>query len=269
MEVRYIPPLDAALLTSPAPEGPPVVLERTDIGLPTKYNTFSSEGTQMVQAHMPCRAAFDPAHDWANALIRALDLQGHILNAAGNCFDSNGNFAGFVGWAGPTPGTDSLGACTDAPVHHSDAAAQGGPVDTSSVPTRDGGTISPILLHIRGKRLRPQTFEGDIKRLYDRLISEGADIGAACILRFIIFENGVTFNALVAPIATPELLRASSGAARMWGLLLQTTETTEGKQKYRCLLCPLESRVEYTHSRDAVRHFNRDHFGFSFPCEYW
>ena len=37
-----------------------------------------------------------------------------------------------------------------------------------------------------------QTFEGDVKRFYDRLICEGADIGVACVLRFITFENGVS-----------------------------------------------------------------------------
>jgi len=74
---------------------------------------------------------------------------------------------------------------------------------------------------------------------------------------------------LMAPIEVPEMVRASGGATRMWELLLETNETTLGRKKYRCLLCPLKKRFEYSDSRDAVRHFNKDHFGFFFPCEYW
>ena len=123
-------------------------------------------------------------------------------------------------------------------------------------------------LQHRGARSPPQPFEGNIEKLYDRLVYERADIGAAWVLRFVIFANGVTYDALVAPIEMPELLRASGGGTRMWGLLLEVKEMPAGK-KYRCLLCPLESRAEYRHNHDALRHFNRDHFGFSFPCEYW
>ena len=55
----------------------------------------------------------------------------------------------------------------------------------------------------------------------------------------------------------------------MWGLLLEMKEVVPGKKKFCCLLCPLENRREYSHNRDAMRHFNKDHFGFSFRCEYW
>jgi len=105
--------------------------------------------------------------------------------------------------------------------------------------------------------------------LYNRLISEGADIGVAMVLRFIIFADGVTIDALMASIETPEMVRAFGGAKRMWKLLLETKEMAIGKKKYRCLLCPMENRREYGHNRDAVRHFNKEHFGFSFTCDYW
>ena len=55
----------------------------------------------------------------------------------------------------------------------------------------------------------------------------------------------------------------------MWQMLLETKEVMPGKKKYFCLLCPAEGCSGYNYDRDAVRHFNREHFGFAFPCEYW
>jgi len=142
-------------------------------------------------------------------------------------------------------------------------------MNTSGVPTHNGPSTSTLSLRLRGPRSPPQTYEGDVVRLYNRLIDEGADIGTAMVLRFIIFADGVTIDALMAPIETPEVVRAFGGATRMWGLLFETKETVTGKKKYGCLLCPPENRREYGHNRDAVRHFNKDHFGFKFPCDYW
>ena len=185
---------ECSFLPAPlAPEGPAVVLRGAYIGLPTKFNTYSDEGTQMVRAQMPCTAYFDPAHDFANALLRALDLQGYAPNTVSSSFSSNRNSGGFIHVAGHTPGTNPRDACANPSVYHSTAVTQGGRMNTIGVPVRNGLTISTISVRVRGRRSRPQTFEGDVKRLYDRLICEGADIGAACVLRFIIFENGVTF----------------------------------------------------------------------------
>jgi len=88
-------------------------------------------------------------------------------------------------------------------------------------------------------------------------------------LLYVIFAEGVTFDALMAPIQAGEVLRTCDGASKMWKMLLETREVIPGQKKYRCLLCPVGNRVDYGHNHDAVRHFNRDHFGFSFPCEYW
>ena len=116
-------------------------------------------------------------------------------------------------------------------------------------------------------RSSPQKYEGDVGRLYDQSINEEADIGAAMSFRYVVFANGVT-DALSAPIKTREVVGVCDGANRMWKALLET-RVAQGKKKYFCLLCPVGKRREYRHGRDTIRHFNRDHFGFSFPCEYW
>jgi len=105
-------------------------------------------------------------------------------------------------------------------------------MNTSDVPAPNGPSTSNLSVRLRGGRPPPQAFEGDVERLYNRLIDEGADIGTAMILRWIIFADGVTIDALMAPIETPEIVRAFDGATRMWGLLLETKETVTGKKKY-------------------------------------
>jgi len=52
-------------------------------------------------------------------------------------------------------------------------------------------------------------------------------------------------------------------------MLLEKKEVVLGQVKYFCLMCPLGGCQGYNLDRDAVRHFNREHFGFSFPCEHW
>ena len=142
-------------------------------------------------------------------------------------------------------------------------------VPAGETTVRDGSDITTSSLRIRGKRSCPQAYEGDTQRLFDRFMREGADINTAILLCYIIFAEGVTVHALMAPTKTSGVFHACNGAGKMWEMLLETKEVIPGEKKYCCLLCPVENRREYRHSRDAIRHFNRDHLGFSFPCEYW
>ena len=50
-------PTECSFLPAPlAPEGPAAALQGAYIGLPIRFNTFSGERTQTVQAQMPCTA---------------------------------------------------------------------------------------------------------------------------------------------------------------------------------------------------------------------
>ena len=105
--------------------------------------------------------------------------------------------------------------------------------------------------------------------LCDLLIREGADFATVMFPLYVIFANEVTVDALLAPLQPSEVVRVCDGASRMWEILLETKGVMTGEKKYCCLLCPVGNRREYRYDRDAIRHFNKDYLGFSYPCEYW
>jgi len=192
-------------------------------------------------------------------LVPALILPSHTPKAVIGSSSSNEGDDRFANTPSVMMGADPPSTWANPQAWHGNTSAEGG--ETNNI------TISS--LRIRGKRSAPQTYQGDVERLYDRLMGEGADINAAILLRYFIFAEGVTVDALMAPAQTNDVFHACNGAKKMWEMLLETKEAMPGKKKYCCLLCPVENRREYQDSRDAIRHFNRDHFGFSFPCEYW
>ena len=162
---------------------------------------------QKLRVQMLYASDVDPAYALRKEVVPSFHPQGHNLNTTSNSFGLNGNPGGFISVAGPMPDTNT-------PLHRNKAVAQGTQTNMCDVPACNGINITMSALHPRGPRSPPQLFEGNIEVLYGRLVYEGADIGAAWVLRFIIFANGVTYDALVAPIDTPELLRASGGGTR-------------------------------------------------------
>ena len=254
-----------------APEGPLAALQEAHVTVdpPIDFDAFGGVIPQMLQAQLPYTGDVEPMYDFGHRLVPVLEPQGHVPNTIIGSFGSNGDVGEPGNMPDPMMVVNPRGACANPATDYGNATAQGGWMNASDVLALIGHNISTPGLRLRGVRSPPQAYEGDIRRLYDRLICEGADLGAALILRYIIFADGVTVDALMAPVETPEMIGISNGATRMWGLLLEMKEVVPGKKKYRCLLCPPENRREYGHNRDAVRHFNKDHFRFSFRCEYW
>jgi len=227
---------------------------------------------QVLQDQMPYTTDINRAYDLGNTgpeLVPALGLPRHIPNAIIDSSGSNEDAGGFINRPGRMMGVHPSSAWANPPSFHGNAIAEEGEANTSDVPACSGLNVTTSCLRLRGVRSPPQTYEDDVGKLFDRLIREGADIGAAMFLRYVIFAEGVTIEALMAPIQARKVFRACDGASKMWKVLLETKGLIPGKKKYCCLLCPVRNRVEYRHDHDAVRHFNRDHFGFSFPCEYW
>jgi len=236
---------------------------------PGYFGALSGASMQTFQAQTPHASDLGVPYELVNELVQARELQGHVHNTIRGLLGLNEDIGGFIDVPGPILDINPRGANANPPFFRGNATEKGGWMNTSDIPTPNGPSTSTLSFQLRGARSPPQTHEGDVEKLYNRLIREGADIGAAMALRFIIFADGVTIDALMAPIETPEMVRVFGGATRMWKLLLETKVTVTGKKKYRCLLCPIENRREYGHNRDAVRHFNKAHFGFSFPCDYW
>jgi hypothetical protein len=223
----------------------------------------------MPQEQIPYTGNVDLFSDAESELAPALGIPGYIPNTIIGSSGSGGDVGGFVNMSGPTVAIDPRGAWATPLFYHRNAGAQGGWVNTGGVPAHNGLNITTLSLRLRGDRPPPQAYEADRGRLYHRLIREGADFYAAAVVHDIIFAAGVTVDALMAPIPTREMSLAYSRAKRMWQSLLETKAVALGQQKYCCLLCPVGNGHEHKFDRDAVRHFNRDHFGFSFPCSYW
>jgi len=227
---------------------------------------------QISRQQTPSAADLNLTYDFGNSWseqVPAMVPPGHIPSALIGPSSLNEDASRFINMPGPMIGVDPPSTWANRLSWSDNAIAEWSGANTRNAPVHNELNITTSSLRIRGVRSPPQTYEGDAKRLYDRLMREGADIDAAILLRYIIFAEGVTVDALMAPTQTSDVSHACNGARRMWEMLLETKEVMPGKKLYRCLLCPVQNRREYRYDRDTVRHFNRDHFGFSSQCEYW
>ena len=207
------------------------------------FNSFGNMNSEMSRQQMPYNADINLAYDFGNSypeLVPALVPPDHIPNTVIDSSGSNENAGGLVNMPGLIMGVDHPSTWVVPSSRHSNRMAEWGETNTRNVPARNELNITASSLQIRGPRSPPQTYEHDVARLYDRLIREGADLGAAMFLRYIIFANGVTVDALMAPIQTGELFHVGDGANRMWKVLLETKEVVPGRKTYGCLLCPVK-----------------------------
>ena len=242
------------------------------LNAPISFNTLNDANVQMSQAQIWNSGDVGPAYGRGNT--SAEPIPGRILardvpNAISTSSGSSRTACGPINSVDPTMDFNPLGVGADPLLHHDNMEVQRGRTSRGDGPACDVIDVNVMSLRLRGVRLPPQTYEKDVLKLFLRLMSEGANIRAAVILRDVIFAAEVTFNALMAPIQKRELSIEYGGAKRMWQMLLEKKEVVPGQVKYFCLLCPFGGCRGYNLDRDAVRHFNREHFGFSFPCEYW
>ena len=261
----------APLPTPLAGENPLDALEGASVSTDLLFNAngFSGVNSQGLQAQIRYPGVVGLTSDSDTTCIPTLDLLDHGPDAIGSLFGPDGNIDEFINTPDTMVDVNPYSAGMSPPFHQCTVDAPGGWTSIGDGAAPDGININISSLRLRGGRSPPQTYEPNVWRLYDRLIYEGAEFDAAIVLRDVIFADGVTLKALMAPIPTREMFLAYSGASRMWQLLLETKQVVPGKQKYRCRLCPVENRPEWKHDRDSIRHFNKDHFGFSFPCKYW
>jgi hypothetical protein len=251
----------AALLETPIPFDPPI-----------SANSFDGVNGQEFQVKMPYTGDIDVGFDFENTeagLVPALDLLERVPNAIDSSCGSNGNVVGFVNRSLPMMDIHPCDVWAKPPFNHDNTGAQGEWMVTLDLPAHNRVDINISSLRLRGVRLPPQSYEANRHKLFHRLIREGAEVYAATVVRDVIFAKGVSFDALMAPIRKREMSLLYGGAKRMWQVLLETKEGMPGQKKYFCLLCPVGNRPGWKDNRDATRHFNREHFGFSFPCEYW
>jgi hypothetical protein len=232
-----------------------------------------SEWAGCSELQMPYAGDVDIPFAFENTEAELLPAQNpleRVPNAIDSSCGSNGIVGGFVNRSLPMTDINPCDVWANPPFNHDNTSAQGEWMVTLDLPAHNGVDVNISSLRLRGVRLPPQSYEGDRHKLYHRLIREGAE---HCILRLfvhdVIFAKGVSFDALMAPTRKRETSLLYGGAERMGQALLETKQGMPGSKKYFCLLCPVRNRAGWKDDRDAIRHFNREHFGFSFPCEYW
>ena len=241
------------------------------LNAPINFSTLNDANVQMSQAQILYSGDVDPAYGRRKTSAEPMPgrmLAGDVPNAISTSSRSGRTAGGPIEFLDPTMTFDPLGAEAN-PLLHDNTEVQRGRTNRGDGPAHDVIDVNIMSLRLRGVRLPPQTYEKDVVKLYHRLIYEGADSRTAVILRDVIFAAEVTVDALMAPIQKRELSIEYGGAKRMWQMLLEKKEVVPGQVKYFCLLCPFGGCRGYNLDRDAVRHFNREHFGFSFPCEHW
>ena len=242
------------------------------LNAPINFNTLNDANVQTSQAQILYSGDVGRAYGRGNTSAEPIPgriLAGDVPNAISTSSRSSGTACGPMNFLDPTINFNPLGAGANPLLHHNNMEVQRGRTSRGDGPACDVIDINIMSLRLRGVRLPPQTYEKDVLKLFLRLMSEGADIRAAVLLRDVIFVDEVTVDALMAPIQKREMSIEYGGAKRMWQMLLEKKEVVPGQVKYFCLLCPFGGCRGYNLDRDAVRHFNREHFGFSFPCEHW
>ena len=123
---------------------------------------------------------------------------------------------------------------------------------------------------VRGRRLPAQRFESDVATLCARLLNEGAKPHYVDLLHRTIFPNGISNDALMAPMsANPNPLSGKQWTEKAWQLLCERTVEEAGSIVYFCRLCPESRTCRYKYNRDVLRHLMKHHFGLAFACEHW
>ena len=172
-----------------APEGRPAAPQGAYLSIdpPINLATFSGASPQMFQGQMPYAGNSDRGWRFGYEPVPAPGLLGHVPNTVYGLLGLNGNAGGFIGVPDLMIGINARGTWANLPLYDSNVEEW---VATGNTPARHGRNNTIEALQLRGIRPPPQKYEGDVGRLYDRLIREGADLGAALILRYIIFADG-------------------------------------------------------------------------------
>ena len=127
-----------------------------------------------------------------------------------------------------------------------------------ATPTATGRLRGPILA------VDP---EDNVTRLKTRLIEGGATVEAVGLCDDV-FKDGVTREALERRLTHSQCRKLGLRDGKMFQIFLEKVEVMGGT-KHRCRLCPKNDAMLYKNHRDALRHFLKEHFGFSFDCVYW
>ena len=142
------------------------------------------------------------------------------------------------------------------PQHATNGALANEP--SHELPTATTRWLGPLL---------PVDAEGDLTRLKDELVENGADVEAVNLCDEV-FKDGITKEALQKRLTRKQCKRLHLRGGKQFQIFLEKAQVTGGT-KNRCRLCPGNDAALYKNPRDALRHFLKDHFGLWFECTRW
>jgi len=117
-----------------------------------------------------------------------------------------------------------------------------------------------------GPRL-PVEAEGDLTRLKEELVENGADVEAVNLCDEV-FEDGINKGALQKRLTRKQCRRLHLQDGKQFQVFLEKVQVAGGT-KNRCRLCPENNAALYKNHRDALRHFLKEHFGLCYECTRW
>jgi hypothetical protein len=117
-------------------------------------------------------------------------------------------------------------------------------------------------------KTRAVKYEGNLDRLLERCRRQGADEGALAYMGKI-FATVVSLEALMRPLTDTEVETEEFGITmgKVYTSLLQFNDDEGVGPRYTCRLC--YRNQTWKHSKDALRHLRRDHFGLADDCPKW
>jgi hypothetical protein len=117
-------------------------------------------------------------------------------------------------------------------------------------------------------KTRAVKYEGNLDRLLERCRRQGEDEDALGYLGKI-FATVVSLEALMRPLTDTEVETEEFGIGmgKVYTSLLQFNDDEGVGPRYTCRLC--RRNQTWKHSKDALRHLRRDHFGLANDCPNW
>jgi len=144
---------------------------------------------------------------------------------------------------------------------------EGGPQHaTNGALANEPSHESPTTARWLGPRL-PAEAEGDLTRLKDELVENGADVEAVNLCDEV-FKDGINKEALQKRLTRKQCKGLHLQDGKQFQRFLEKVQVAGGT-KNRCRLCPGNDAALYKNHRDALRHFLKDHFGLCYECTYW
>jgi hypothetical protein len=153
----------------------------------------------------------------------------------------------------------------DTTLVHARQGAPGGPIRHESTSQKRREALRRI--YDRPRKKPAVTCELNVARLQELSRQRGGQ-GYAIAWIPNAFTNGVTAGALIRTLSEEEINAVGHDHGFRLSQVYNGFLEKVG-DRFACGLCPEEKRANWQHKRDAIRHFQKFHFGIGETCGTW